>query len=569
MKPYLFWLLAFLQTTVLAAQGRYTIIINEIMADPTPAAGLPDHEWIELKNRSTSPINLQNWRIVDAGNQSSVMPSFVLQPDSLLIICTAGAAPALSAYGAVLAVSNFPSLDNEGDLVALKSPAGTIIHAVRYSTTWYSNELKKNGGWSLEMIDPSSPCSINNNWIASNHSIGGTPGTVNSVNTINNDLAAPELKRSYTTDSLTMILAFNEPVDSTASSRISNYTIEGGITITNAMALPPLFNEVQLRLHSPLQHTTIYTVTANGIGNCKGNTISGSRTVKSGLASAIAETDVVINEILFDPPPDGLDYVELYNRSNKIIDASKLYLANRNSTGVIASITQLIKTAFFVFPGDYLLITEDADNLARHYFVKQPDAIQVISDLPSYPDDKGSVILLNSQGTIIDEVNYNENWHFELLNNTESVSLERIDAGNSSNKPDNWHSASSTSGYGTPGYKNSQHRDQQALIAAITISPGVFSPDNDGRDDVLNIQYKVAQPGYVANIVIFDAAGRRIRNLVRNDVLGNAGGWNWDGLDDKKQALPIGTYVVYTEMFNLQGKKEYFKNVVVLGRKLN
>jgi len=32
--------------------------------------------------------------------------------------------------------------------------------------------------------------------------------------------------------------------------------------------------------------------------------------------------------------------------------------------------------------------------------------------------------------------------------------------------------------------------------------------------------------------------------------------------------LAIGTYIVFTEIFNEQGKKDSFKNVVVLARKL-
>jgi hypothetical protein len=43
----------------------------------------------------------------------------------------------------------------------------------------------------------------------------------------------------------------------------------------------------------------------------------------------------------------------------------------------------------------------------------------------------------------------------------------------------------------------------------------------------------------------------------------------WDGLDDKKLKLPIGTYILFTEIFNLSGKKEILKNVVVLARQLN
>jgi flagellar hook assembly protein FlgD len=100
------------------------------------------------------------------------------------------------------------------------------------------------------------------------------------------------------------------------------------------------------------------------------------------------------------------------------------------------------------------------------------------------------------------------------------------------------------------------------------VLPKVFSPDNDGFDDIATIQYKIADPGYVANITIFDAAGRPVRNLVRNGTLALSGYWNWDGLDDKGKKLPVGAYILFTEIFNLQGKKDKFKNTVVIARKL-
>jgi flagellar hook assembly protein FlgD len=149
------------------------------------------------------------------------------------------------------------------------------------------------------------------------------------------------------------------------------------------------------------------------------------------------------------------------------------------------------------------------------------------------------------------------------------VSLERIDPDGLSQDENNWHSAASTAGYGTPTYKNSQYKLTQIINAKIEVSPKVFSPDNDGRDDIATINYKTTEPGYVANITIYDANGRPVKYLVRNGTLGLSGYWNWDGLDDKKLKLPSGTYIVFTEIFNLKGKKENFKNVVVLARKMD
>lgn len=556
-------------STTSAGQNQYDVVIDEIMADPTPLVGLPNNEWLELKNTTTSPINLQNWRIGDATNQSGPMPSFTLQPDSFVIVCTGSAVAAMSAFGTTISVTSFPSLDNGGDQIFLKAANGRTIHAVAYSDNWYQNEVKKDGGWTLEMIDTKNPCAGISNWKASINVSGGTPGKKNSIDAVNNDATAPQLKRAYTTDNVTIVLVFDEPVDSLSGASLSNYSIDGGITLISAITLPTLFNLVQLKTNVPMVANTIYNITAGNVKDCKGNTIGSVNKVRVGLPVDAAPGEWIINEILFNAKANAYDYVEFYNNSNKIFDASKLYIANRNSSGIISSIKALSVSPCYVFPGDHIVETEDADNLALNYMVKNPDNVLIISSPPSFPDDEGTVVALNFQGNVVDEVKFKDDWHFKLIDNAEGVSLERIDPNGPSQNETNWHSAASTAGYGTPTYKNSQYKLLNAINATIEVVPKVFSPDNDGRDDIATIQYAVTEPGYITNITIYDAAGRPVRNLVRNGTLGLTGYWNWDGLDDKGLKLPVGTYIIFTEIFSLQGKKEKFKNVVVLARKLN
>ena len=566
--------LAFLLTIVIfpafcVCQNRYDVVIDEIMTDPAPVVALPTNEWIELRNTTSLPINLQNWRIGDASGQSGPMPNFTLQPDSFVIVCTGSAVAAMSVYGTTVSVTGFPSLDNDGEQLFLRAANGRIIHSVAYSVSWYQNVIKADGGWTLEMIDTKSPCAGMSNWKASIDPKGGTPGKKNSVDAINNDSEVPKLKRAYTIDNTTIILVYDEPIDSLKGATASNYSLDGGLTVLSAVTLSPLLNTVQLKTTSALNTNTVYTVTATNITDCKGNIIGSSNKAKFGLPANAAANDLLINEILFNPRSNGYDFAELYNRSNKIIDASKIYIANRNNNGVISSQKLLSSSPAYIFPGDYIVITEDADNLALNYLVQNPDNVLTLSSLPSYPDDEGDVVILNFQGDIVDEVKYKDDWHFKLIDNAEGVSLERIEPEGPSQDANNWHSAASTAGYGTPTYKNSQYKLTQAINATIEVSPKVFSPDNDGRDDIATIQYKMSEPGYIANITIFDAAGRPVRNLVRNGILGLTGSWNWDGLDDKGLKLPVGTYILFTEIFNLQGKKDKFKNTIVLARKLN
>ena len=550
----------------LFAQNRYDVVIDEIMADPVPRVALPDNEWIELKNVSAIAFNLKDWTIEDGSGQSGPMPSFLLQPDSFVIVCSAASFPAMSAYGTTISITNFPSLSNDGETLVLKTNNGTIIYAVGYSSSWFDNDVKGAGGWSLEMMDTKNPCTGRDNWKSSKNQSGGTPGQKNSIDALVVDEVAPRLKSSFLTDKSTIVLVFDEPLDSLSGASANHYAIDGGLSINEAIVLPPLFNEVQLKINNALTENTIYTITADVI-DCKGNPIGSFNIVKAGIPAEVKSGELVINEILFNPRPNGYDYVEIYNKSNRIFDASAIYIANRNSAGDISSTKKLSNTPAYIFPGDYMVATENAESLQLNYLEKNPDRVLVVSSMPSYPDEEGDVVLLNLQGEVTDEVRYNFHWHFKLIVNPEGVALERIDPNGLSQDPSNWHSAASTAGYGTPTYMNSQGRQLQIVDATIEVTPKIFSPDNDGHDDIATIQYKTDAPGYVANITIFDVAGRPVRILINNATMALNGQWNWDGLNDKGARLPTGNYIIYTEMFNLQGRKNRFKNVIVLARR--
>ena len=167
---------------------QYDVVIDELMADPTPQVGLPNNEWIELRNTSSFAINLQGWKLADATGQSGAMPNFILQPDSFVIVCTGSASyQRLLRLETAISVTSFPSLDNDGDLISLFSATGKTIHSVQYTSAWYQNELKKDGGWTLEMIDTKNPCSGISNWKASTDANGGTPGRKNSVDALITD----------------------------------------------------------------------------------------------------------------------------------------------------------------------------------------------------------------------------------------------------------------------------------------------------------------------------------------------------------------------------------------------
>jgi hypothetical protein len=555
-------------SSIAQVPNRFDVVIDELLPDPTPPLQLPNAEFIELKNVSATAFNIRNWKLSDGSTMATITSSFILQPDSFVIICATNAVAAFAPFGTAIGITNFPSLNNDADIISLYAPNGSLVHAVGYNSSWYQNAVKSDGGWSLEMIDTKNPCTGMNNWKASTNLQGGSPGHVNAVNDDNADAQPPVLSRSSSTDSLTIAVLFDEPLDSASAASPYNYNINNGVghPVTATVTMP-LCTEVVLKLAAPLNNQTVYELTVQQAKDCAGNTIHQFNTVRTGLPVIAEHKDIVINEVLFNPAPDGHDYIEIYNRSNRIIDLKQLYLGTRSATGQITGTTPASAVSWLLFPGDYLVVTENKLWLQQRYLVKNPALIMELPALPTLPDDKGTVALINMQGTVVDELQYDHSWHFGLISDKEGIALERLNYNQPTQERSNWSSAASTAGFGTPGYPNSQLTTDGQASGQVAVTPAVFSPDNDGFNDFAAIEYELNEPGYVANIRIFDANGRTVRHLAQNATLSARGRFRWDGLDDKLNILPVGTYVVLTELFNGQGKTRKFKQAVTLAGK--
>src|SRR5690606_15491212 len=102
----------------------------------------------------------------------------------------------------------------------------------------------------------------------------------------------------------------------------------------------------------------------------------------------------------------------------------------------------------------------------------------------------------------------------------------------------------------------------------ISIDPEVFSPDNDGYQDVVNISYTLDGPGKVGTVAIYDAHGRLVRWLLQNELLSTEGTISWDGITESGEKALMGVYVVYFEVFDLGGTVSKYKLPVVVGGRL-
>jgi hypothetical protein len=162
---------------------------------------------------------------------------------------------------------------------------------------------------------------------------------------------------------------------------------------------------------------------------------------------------------------------------------------------------------------------ENADNIKQTYFCRNANAM-VETTLPNYNDNESICLLRVRNGITIDSLAYQNDWHYALLDNEDGVSLERIDFSSTTSDKNGWHSAASTVGFATPTYQNSQYSETGIAEDAISISPAVFTPDNDGDKDFVFIQYQFSEPGYTCNVSLYDAKGREIKKTGETGIAG-------------------------------------------------
>jgi hypothetical protein len=547
----------------------FDILISEIMANPVPSKGLPECEYLELYNRTSFSINLNNWTL-QTGKKEQLLPDSIIASHQYLIITSATDVAAMKKYGKIIALKDL-SLTNEGCIIALKDRSRQVIHALDFKSDWHDDVSKKAGGWSLEMIDPMNPCGESANYRSSVDARGGTPGSVNSVKTSLPDLSFPQLLSVFPTDSMHLRIDFSETLDTLQMLNPAAYTIEPSIGQPKSVfATGPLYYSAILDLARPLLKKTIYTlIVNNSMNDCTGNQLKIPTQIQFGLPFPLKNKDIVINEIMFDPGPDKEEFIEIYNRSAETYDLSKLFLKVENITSASQkSIVRICDEGQLISPGEYRVLNADKRMFWKQYPLLSSNVMTEVTGFPALSNDGGVITLSDSIGTLIDKAGFDPSMHFKMLRLTAGVSLERIDPDGATDSKDNWHSAAETSGFSTPGRINSQHASQNPSSVSFKLEPEQFTPDNDGKDDNLLIKYNPLKPGNMMTIIIFDINGRPIRRLVSNVLLATENTFSWDGFTDNHTKATAGIYVVYAAVYNATGEVRHFKKTTILATPL-
>lgn len=269
--------------------------------------------------------------------------------------------------------------------------------------------------------------------------------------------------------------------------------------------------------------------------------------------------DIIINELLPEPFVDGSEYIELYNRSEQELSLKDVCISTRKSDGSLNTRYPLEAYPQTLQAGDYLLLTKSIEGVENFYSL--PASLNWLEcKLPVLSNTGSTVVLYREEGEIIiDEVSYSPKWHAPTVKNKKGVALERKDPDKDSQNADNWTSAASSAGFGTPGLENSQYLNGGTETDSEEIDDPIYQPTG-----TFQIPYRLNQSGYMARGWIFDLSGRKVALIADNTSLGTQGYLEWNGKGRDGSPVNTGIYIIYLELWHPGGNVIRKKQVLLI-----
>jgi hypothetical protein len=301
------------------------VIVNEIMVKP-PVSGLPNKQFVELRNTTNETIRLKNWML----NNRTLNDGYLF-PNGYVILCAAADTNSFKPYGNTVGINNWQTLTFDG-AAAVRTDDNELMDSLPYTDETYQDPIKQQGGWSMELDTQRyvGNCPKSLFWSASVNLSGGTPGIKNSKGFASGFVNA--------TDSLvnnsTIELNFQVPMDRAQAENLANYSIDNGIVIQSVVAQNPLTTKVKVNLLTALSQNIIYTLIVKEFAGCIGYTHAAD-TFKIAITDIPVAGEIVINEVLFHPNVGGEQFVELYNTTNKLFKIKDLIIAQADAVSEI------------------------------------------------------------------------------------------------------------------------------------------------------------------------------------------------------------------------------------------
>jgi hypothetical protein len=458
------------------------VVLNELMYEPT--SGEP--EWVELFNRTINQLNLKHWTISDLTTTVTITTQDKFIPAGSFVILTKDSS-VINFYNIPSEVIqlNLPSLNNSGDAIVIRDSLGVLIDSVLYSPDWGGNS----GGRSLERISADGNSNEPTNWGTSISQNKATPGRINSITIKDYDLAI----LSFTTLKEIGIIGEEIEFEINVLNKGLNQSQDFEVNLyrdANADSIAQISELIESKFGTALlsgDSTFFIFATSNfdlGTNYFIGTVITSldddttnNIAFKDIIGTTINEVrnDLAINEFMYSPESPRPEWIELFNRSNKVIDLKNYQVADNSDT------VNFVLNSLIINPFEYVVFSDDT-SIFNYYNISSP---VVIGNLPSLNNSGDKIILLDSLNRTIDSLKYLSSWDGSTGN-----SLERIDADISSIDSTNWKTSISIFG-ATPGYINSVTQ-KDFDIAGRDI---IFSPIFPLESDTISISTKIINLG--------------------------------------------------------------------------
>jgi hypothetical protein len=539
-----------------------SIVVNEIMY--APVGDIP--EWIELYNNSNKSISISHWKFSDNGSTKASItnPSASIAPHSYCVVTTDSSFANFFPIAASVFVAPFSALNNATpDAVVVYDERGATMDSVYYKQSWGGLN-----GNSLQRYDFVGVSSDSTNW----RSALPSPGIENIFARKDIDIEVKSVTTAKNSSGIQInTTVFNSGRQSANSLTIKFYHDKNRDSIAQQIelidssfiaALNPLDSALLVynwNVHIQGMQSIIVTVEAANdmrLANNSHLTIAKNN---------FAPQTLVINEIMYEPHSGKSEFVELFNRTADSVDIAEWKLMDQLSSSGSRAIIPLAKYSMTVPPNRFVIISSDSSIFSQFPLLQTQNVI--VNSSLSLNNSGEDIVLTDLTDTQIDSVRYSPLWHLKNISSS-GRSLERINPSILSNDTRNWSSSVSSAG-ATPAAPNSILTAPASQSSSLNLSPNPFSPDNDGFEDFLSINYFLPANSTTIRVRIFDVTGRLIRRLAQSELSPSTGSIIWNGLDDNGNRVRIGMYIILFEALdNFGGTVKTMKDVAVVGRKL-
>ena len=424
------------------AQTGSPLTFSEIMFYPSESNG----EFVELYNTSASEtIDLTNYKFKYSTSSSNNIVSFIggalLAPGKFAVILQGnydynnGIYKTIIPAGVIVLKISTNNFGSTG-MANTSSRDVSLINSSGQTIDTYTYSANNSAGISDEKVVLSKDNSVSN-W-KNSINLNGTPGKKNSVSQPDYDLQltfvsiTPEVPKAEDSVRISMLLKnLGKLPAANFSVTIFSDTNHDSVGQTEELKFSQdyttLANDDSLIIQKTVFADTagnyffIAAVNFTQDENASNNNSFFKFTVTERPA---AKNEMVVNEIMYTPAIGEPEWIELYNRSDRVFNLKNWKIGDNTSLSTIST------TDFILNPGEYLVVS---NNVSISDYYQIPSKL-IIKSLPSLGNSGDDVILKSNLGETIDSLKYLATWG----GNVGNKSLERISVDASSIDSTNW-----------------------------------------------------------------------------------------------------------------------------------